>query len=106
MGGDFGRSGRTPTPAAMSLRCTAAVYSAAGQIQGASPKAVVCLLGHRVEEVGIRPEQVFVLDRLPPVGDSRPTNPVSTRVQDKSDWRESQAFSNRISATVISAEVS
>ena len=82
----------------MTLRCTAAVYSAAGQIQGASPKAVVCLLGHRVEEVGIRPEQVFVLDRLPPLGTFRPTIPVSTRVQHKSVCQESQAFSDRKSA--------
>ena len=32
------------------------------------PLVVVCLSGYRVEEVSIRPEHVFVLDRLPPVG--------------------------------------
>lgn len=41
---------------------------AADQTRQGEVSVVVCLSGHRVEEVSIRPEHVFVLDRLPPRG--------------------------------------
>ena len=77
--GSFKGSGRTLAPARAPFRRIIAAVSAADQLSGALSPGRRLPSGYQVEEVGIRPEQVFVLDRLPPIAGVRSTNPVSTR---------------------------